>query len=88
MKVNFKQIKVEASFGEFVPIDMTKDLGNYIHAHTTDIGIDDTARIIYYSDGEVEISEEHAAAIVSMMEQSDCPFLAFAKKAVINELKV
>lgn len=86
MKVNFKEISVEASFGEYLTIDMTKEIGNYIHAHTTDIGLDDTARAIYHSEGEMEINEEHAASIVGMMEQPGCPFLAFAKRAVINEL--
>lgn len=86
MKANFKKLAVEASFDTFVEVDVTKELGNYIHAHTTDIGLDDTARAIYHSDGEIEISPEHATLICSLINSRDCMLFAFVKKAIIKTL--
>lgn len=86
MKANFKKLSVEASFDNFAEVDVTKALGNFIHGHTTDIGLDDTARAIYHSDGEMEISSEHAAMIRSLVNMRDCTLLAFVKKAIIKTL--
>lgn len=86
MKANFKQIKVEVMFDEYKELDIAKSLGNYIHQNTTDIGLDDTARAIYHSEGEVEISNEHAAMILTIVQGKDSPYLAATKRAIINEL--
>lgn len=86
MKANFKELNVEVRFGEFEPMDVTKVLGNYLHANTSDIGLDDVARAIYYSDGEIEIVEDMAQAIVTMVKQNRCPLVAAIKRAVIEML--
>lgn len=86
MKANFKNLQVEVSFDKFSEVDVTKALGNYIHTNTTDIGLDDVAREIYYSEGEVEISSEHAEAIKQMVLRKDCLFFAAFKKAIISQL--
>jgi hypothetical protein len=86
MKANFKNLQVEVSFDKFSEVDVTKALGNYIHTNTTDIGLDDVAREIYYSEGEVEISSEHAEAIKQMVLRKDCSFFAAFKKAIISQL--
>lgn len=86
MKANFKKLSVEASFDVFVEVDVTKELGNYIHSHTIDIGLDDTARAIYHSEGEIDIPNEHAPLICSLINSNDCMLLAFVKKAIIKTL--
>lgn len=86
MKANFKKIQAEVSFGEFKEMDVAKDLGNFIHSNTTDIGLDDVAREIYYSEGEVEISTEHANAIKAMVVSKECLFFVAFKKAIIKQL--
>lgn len=86
MKANFRKINVEVAFDEFKELDIAKELGNYIHANTPDIGLDDVAREIYHSEGEVEISNEHASAIIDLVSYGKCLFLAAVKKAIINEL--
>lgn len=86
MKVNFKKLSVEALFGEFMEVDVTKELGNYIHSQTNDIGLDDTARAIYYSEGEIEMPANHATMIRTLVNQQDCMLLAFVKKAIIKNL--
>lgn len=86
MKANFKKINVEVAFDEFKELDLAKDLGNYIHTNTNDIGLDDTARAIYHSDGEMEVDDIHAQQIIEMIKGSACMFLVGIKKAIINEL--
>lgn len=86
MKVNFKNISVEVAFDEFKELDLAKDLGNYIHTNTNDIGLDDTARAIYHSEGEMEVDDIHAQQIIEMIKSSECAFLAGVKRAIINEL--
>ncbi len=87
MRANFKKLRVEVAFDEFKELDIARQLGNFIHANTPDIGMDDIAREIYYSQGDVEIPEDYAEGIVSMIKSAHCNFLACVKKAVINELE-
>ena len=87
MKANFKELNVEVSFGEFQKLDISKELANYIHVNTSDIGVDDTARAIYYSEDDfVDLPIEHASIIVDMIKSHNCGFVAAIKKAIINEL--
>ena len=86
MKANFKNISVEVEIDEFKELDLAKDLGNYIHTNTNDIGLDDTARSIYHSDGEMEVDDIHAQQIIEMIKGYECKFLAGVKRAIINEL--
>ena len=86
MKANFKKINVEVAFDEFKELDIAKQLGNFIHTNTNDIGLDDTARAIYHSDGEMEVDDIHAQQIIDMVRSRDCVFLAGVKRAIINEL--
>ena len=86
MKANFKKLNVEVAFDEFKELDIAKQLGNFIHTNTNDIGLDDTARAIYHSDGEMEVDDIHAQQIIDMVKSRDCVFLAGVKRAIINEL--
>ena len=86
MKANFRSISVEVAFDEFQELDIAKQIGNFIHANTSDIGLDDVARGIYHSEGEIEISEQHAKDIIAMVSSDMCMFVAAVKKAIINEL--
>ena len=86
MKANFKNISVEVAFDEYRELDLAKELGNYIHTNTNDIGLDDTARAIYHSDGEMEVDDIHAQQIIDKVRSRDCVFLAGVKRASINEL--
>lgn len=87
MKANFKTLQVEVAFDEFKELDAAKVLGNFIHANTNDIGLDDVARAIYHSEGEVEIPQEYAYGIVSLVRDKQCPLLAAVKRAIIKELE-
>lgn len=86
MKVNFKELRVEVKFDVFKPLDISKDLGNFIHVNTPDIGLDDMAREIYHSKGEIEIPEEYIPMILDLIKNNQCLLVAAVKKAIINEL--
>lgn len=87
MKVNFKKLRVEVSFGDFKELDVAEAVGNFIHSVTSDIGLDDIAREIYYSTGEIELSEKHANLIICLIEDDRCSLIAAIKKAIIIKLK-
>lgn len=82
-KIDFGKIMVQHSFeGEPVAVDIRKQLGNKIHQTTGDIGFDDLARTIYFSDGEVEIPEEYEGLLKQVVKEN---YLASVQRA-INEL--
>lgn len=86
MKANFRRLNVEVTFDEFKELDVAKQLGNYIHANTPDIGLDDVAREIYHSEGEIELEDSYAPAIIELVSMNSCMFIAAVKKAIIKEL--
>ena len=86
MKANFKQISVEVAFDVFQELDIAKQVGNFIHANTSDIGLDDIARTIYHSEGEVEIADEYIPYIKALVSDKNCNMLAAIKKAILAEL--
>lgn len=88
MKVNFKAIEVQTSFeGDKQVFDVAKRLGNemmYNSSILLDIGFEELAKEIYYSDGEVEVPERYHQAIIAVVKAS--PFIAAIKREVINLL--
>ncbi len=70
MKVNFSKLPVQWTIeGDPQEVDLRKNLGNALHQSACDIALDDLARAIYYSDGPVEVSKEHADAILAVAKQ-------------------
>lgn len=57
IKVDFSKVEVEVLIDEFKELDLRKELGNALHLEAQTIPVDDLARTIYYSEGEVEIPE-------------------------------
>jgi len=56
IKVDFRKLSVQTTFeGKPHVIDFRHQLGNSIRNNTNDIGVDDLARKIYFTDGEVDI---------------------------------
>lgn len=67
MKVDFRKIMVEINFeGDQVEVDIRKQLANAIRQSTNDIGFDDFAREVYYSDGEIEVPSEYIQPIINV----------------------
>lgn len=88
MKINFKQLEAQTSFeGTKRAFDITRDLGNMMMYNSSillDIGFEDLAKTIYYSEGEVEVPEQYSKAIIDVVRQSS--FIAAIKREVINRL--
>lgn len=88
MKVNFKELEAQISFdGTKQTFDIAKRLGNMMMYNSSillDIGFEDLAKTIYYSEGEVEVPEQYCDAIIEVVKQSS--FIAAIKREVINQL--
>lgn len=70
VRVDFSKVAVQVTFeGEPHVVDYRKDLGNTIRANTGDIGLDELAREIYFSEGPVEIPEQYVEAILSIVRR-------------------
>ena len=81
--VDFSKVMIQHTFeGEKVAVDLRKQLGNKIHQTTGDIGLDDFARQIYFSEGEIEVPDEYVEPLKQVVKEN---FLASVQRA-INEL--
>lgn len=76
---------VEINFeGDLVEVDIRKQLANHIRQSTNDIGLDDFARSIYYSDGEIEVPQEYIEPILNISANR---FIVPVQKALSDKLK-
>lgn len=67
MKVDFSKLLVQLGFeGEPILVDIRKELGNGIRRSTADIGLDEVAKQIYFSKGEIEIPDEYVDSILDV----------------------
>ena len=81
--IDFGKVMVHTTFeGDPVAVDMRKQLGNKIHQTTGDIGFDDLARTIYFSEGEVEVPQEYIEPLKQLVKEN---YLASVQRA-FNEL--
>ena len=80
IKVNFGQVMIQHTFeGEMVAVDIRKQLGNKIHQTTGDIGFDDLARQIYFSEGDVEVPAEYIEPLRAIVKEN---YLASVQRAI------
>lgn len=88
MKINFKSLEAQTSFeGTKQTFDIARTLGNemmYNSSILLDIGFEDLAREIYYSEAEVEIPRQYAEAVKAVVKASN--FKACVKREVIHLL--
>lgn len=83
IKIDFSKVMVQNTFeGEPEATDLRKHLGNRIHQTTGDIGFDDFARTIYFSEGAIEVPEEYVEPLRNIVKET---YLASVQRA-INEL--
>lgn len=87
-KVNFKNLEAQTSFeGDVKNFDTSKTVGNlmmYNGSVLLDIGFEDLAKTIYYSEDEVEVPERYAPAIIEVVKQSS--IIAAVKREIIKKL--
>lgn len=76
---------VEVKFGEPEVMDVRHTVGNTINRSTSEIGLADLARRIYYDDDPVEIPEVYLPVIIAIITDAD-NILGAGKKAIIGAL--
>ena len=88
MKINFKKIEARTSFeGAIQTFDVAKVVGNEMRCNgklLLDIGFEDLAKAIYYSDEEVEIPANYRKAFETIIRNSR--LIAAVKREIINQL--
>lgn len=82
--IDFGKVLVQHTFeGEKVAVDIRKQLGNKIHQTTGDIGFDDFAKTIYFSEGKIEIPGEYVEPLKSVLKEY---YLASVQRAIFELL--
>jgi hypothetical protein len=88
MKIDFTKIEVQVSFdGTRKTFNIAKNVGNdmmYNGSVIKDIGFEELARQIYFSDGEVEIPPQYIQSLLQVVLESN--YLATIKRYLINVL--
>ena len=75
MKIDFTKIEVQVSFdGTRKTFNIAKNVGNdmmYNGSVIQDIGFEDLAKQIYFSDGEVEIPQQYAKPLLQVIYENN-----------------
>lgn len=88
MKIDFTKLEVQTSFdGSKQMFNVAQTIGNMMMYNSSillDIGFEDLAKSIYYSEGKIEIPDKYKAAIIEVIKQSS--FIAAVKRELIRLL--
>ena len=88
MKIDFTKIKVQVSFdGTHKTFNIARDLGNdmmYNGSVICDIGFEELAREIYFSDSEVEIPTQYVQPLIQVISQG--MYIATIKRYLLQVL--
>lgn len=69
LMVDFSKVSVQITFeGEPVEIDFRHNLGNAMRQASGDIALDDFARKVYFSEGEVEVPLDYIPFILQVVK--------------------
>lgn len=69
-RINFKELNVEMGIDEFETRDLRKEIGNAVHRGAMDIPIHDLARVIYYSEGPIDIPDKEYLEVMEIIKRS------------------
>ena len=82
MKIDFTKIEVQVSFdGTRKTFNIAKNVGNdmmYNGSVICDIGFEELARTIYFSDGPVEVPDNYIAPMLRVI--NECNYIAAVKR--------
>ena len=82
-KVDFSDVKIKDIEGQEVQLDLRKPLGNVIYMQGQTVEECDLGRAIYYSGGEVELTDEQQAVVKRFAETY--PYLT--RSAILEALR-
>lgn len=90
IKIDFRKVSVQTSFdGTRREFDVAQALGNammYNGSVLLDIGFEELAKAIYYSEGGTEVPERYASAMKQVIRESQ--FIAGVKRELIEKLTI
>ena len=88
MKIDFSKVKVQVSFdGTHQVFNIAKNVGNdmmFNGSVIADIGFEELAKKIYFSDGEVEVPEVYAPFVAKVISESN--YIAAIKRHLTKVL--
>lgn len=88
MKIDFTNLTVQVSFdGSHKTFNIARNVGNdmmYNGSVISDIGFEELARQIYFSDGEVEIPPQYAKPLLQVILESN--YIAAIKRELAKIL--
>lgn len=88
MKIDFSKLTVQVSFdGTHKTFNIAKNVGNdmmYNGSVISDIGFEELARQIYYSDGEVEIPPQYVKPLLQVIMENN--YIAAIKRELVKVL--
>lgn len=88
MKVDFTKIEVQVSFdGTKQTLNLAKRIGNDMMFNSSvicDIGFEELARQIYFSDGEVDVPIEYVRPLLQVL--ADCRYIACVRRYLTKKL--
>lgn len=85
IKADFRKLPVQTTFeGKPHIIDFRHQLGNAIRNNTNDIGVDDLARKIYFTDGSVDIPVDLVNFIMEVVKSGFTVPVQLAIKNILN----
>ena len=86
MKIDFKAIPIAFDFAQPQPADVRKIVGNTINQSTSDIGLAEVAKRIYFSEEPTEVPGEYREEIVQIITNTK-HIVAPAKIALLHALR-
>ncbi len=88
MKIDFTKIEVQTSFdGTYQTFNIAKEVGNDMKFNGSvicDIGFEELAREIYFSDSEVEIPPQYVQPLIQVISQG--MYIATIKRYLLQVL--
>lgn len=85
VKINFGKLLIEAEIDKFVNYDARHEIGNALHRFAVTIPTADLARVIYHSEGDVEIPQECLREMIDIISKN---FFVFITRAIKNEIDI
>lgn len=68
-RINFKKINVEVSIDKFQEQDLAHQVGEILHRKATGLAMDELARKIFRSEGEIELSDSEFNDVLAALDE-------------------